>query len=507
MKHRWIVLLIVVALLAGGVQTAGAAPRPTIITFESSLESISVAEAEAGTTATTLSWVTAGVTEDYRLLLHTYILDKWQLVYTDESVPLPATGARTVTIKAPLSFSPPTFLLSIVERDSNTIVDQRTLTIPYAAVSDDPAITEFSTEAEGVDMAELAASQARITVAWAVENRPPTANLQFEQVFDDDTANSVELPRLNLWIPSSGEGPVAPIYREGAEAITLRLRVVDMVDGEVYAEETLELPVVDETGEDDAATPGDDGDDDEAVEPQPPVESGAIVSFTAAPGTVNPGAPVTLAWEVRGTGGVTVEQSVPNITPPTTVITAQSPKGSAEVFLPDYAAYSVTFTLWTANHTASESVTVNVHCPYTFFFGQADGCPAGPPFVAGVSYQEFESGFMIWRSDTNEIYVFYDDGAAAYFLEQDYAQLDPPDLDEMPPLDRQAPSSGFGKVWANAPGVRDKIGWALGEEQGYNTTFQRVAVTRIPRPEYVFFFTLPDGEVLGTGYGRWQIVG
>ena len=517
MKHRWVVLLVVVALLAGGLVTASAAPRPTIITFESSLESITVAEAEAGETTTTLSWVTAGVSEDYRLLLHSYVLDEWRLIYTEDSVPLPASGEREVTVTSPLNFGPPTFLLSIVGQGSNTIIDQRTLTIPYADADDAAAIADFSTEVEGVNMDALAASQAQIVVAWDVENRPPTANLEFYQVFDDGTANSVELPRVNLWIPSQGEGPVAPIYRESAEMVSLRLQVVDMVDGEIYAEETLELPVVGADDEDDADMPdegddsGDDGDrttpTEDPAEPQPPVESGEIVSFTAAPGTVNPGAPMTLAWEVQGTGGVTIEQSVPNMTQVEQVVSAQSPKGSAEIYLPDYAAYSVTYTLWTANRTASDTVTVGVHCPYTFFFGEADGCPSGQPFSVGVSYQNFEDGYMIWRSDTNEVYVFYDDGTAAYFLEQDYGQLDMPDLDEeMPPLDRDAPSSGFGKVWANAPGVRDKIGWALGDEQGYETTLQGVAQTRVPRPEYAFFITLPDGEVVGTGYGAWSVV-
>lgn len=503
MNKRLMAVLIVVALVVGGVQVAGAAPRPTIITFESSLESISVADAEAGETSTTLSWHTVGLTEEYRLLLHTYVLDKWELVYQDTSVPLEPTGARVVTVRHPLNFGPPTFLLSIVSRGTNTIVDQRTLTIPYTGAEDTPAITTFATEAEGVNGPQLASGQAQIMVSWAVENRPATANLVFEQVFEDETSNSVELPRLNLWIPSEGEGPVAPIFRENAENVMLQLRLVDMADGTVYAESALELPI---TEADQVEPPATEPPAEPPAEPQPPVESGEIVSFSATPATVNPGAAVTLAWEVRGTGGVVIEQTVPNMTQVTTVVNAQSPKGSAEVYLPDYAAYSVTFTLWTANRTASRDATVNVYCPYTFFFGVADGCPAGPPFTVGVTYQEFEGGYMVWRSDTNEIYVHYSDGAAAYFLEQDYGRLDMPEMEEMPPLDRVAPASGFGKVWANAPGVRAKLGWALSEEQGYDTTMQQVAPTRVPRPQFAFFITEPDGQVVGSGYGRWQVV-
>ena len=34
-----------------------------------------------------------------------------------------------------------------------------------------------------------------------------------------------------------------------------------------------------------------------------------------------------------------------------------------------------------------------------------------------AAYEEFEGGIMVWRGDTREIYVFYDDGTASYFLE------------------------------------------------------------------------------------------
>ncbi len=518
MKLRLMGIILIVVMVVSGVQWAGAAPRPTIITFESSLASIALADAEAGTQSTTLRWHTAGMTEGYRLLLHAYKLDRWQMVYSEASVPLEPSGSRVVTVQHPLNFAPPTFLLSIVSTATNTIVDQRIVTIPYAPAAGDAAITAFEVDADTVIEAEaLAASSVQIMVSWAVENRPPTANLVFEQVFEDDTTTSVELPRLELWIPSEGEGPVAPIYREGEDVVTLQVRLVDQVDGTVYAEETLELPLETDAGEDDGDDAGDEngadeddgddtGDDDSADEPQVPVEPGAIASFSATPDTVNPGAAVTLAWEINGTGGVTIQQLIPNISQAETVVTAQSPKGSAEVYLPDIALYSVTYRLTAASGTATEDVTVNVHCPYTFFFGSADGCPAGEARTVGVTYQEFENGYMLWRSDTNEIIVHYSDGTAAYFLEQDYAGLEMPELEEMPPLDRKAPGSGFGKVWANAPGVQAKLGWAVGEEIGYDTTFQRVAQTRSPRPEFAFFITLPDGRVAGSGYGAWRVM-
>jgi hypothetical protein len=323
-------------------------------------------------------------------------------------------------------------------------------------------------------------------------------------VLADGSAVSVELPRLNLWIPSQAQGPVAPIYEEGADKVTLRLRVMDMVAMSVLAEQSLDIPITGAVAAEPAA-----GGEGETPVPEPPTAPPAtsVVTFTATPTTINPGAAVTLTWEVQGTGGVTIEQSVPNVGVVSTVVNAQSPKGSAEVYLPDYAAYSVTFTLKTADGKSTAQAQVQVYCPYTFFFGQADGCPTGAAFTVGASYQPFENGSMVWRSDTNEIYVFYNDGTAAYFVERDYAGLPEAQVSEMPPLDREVPGSGFGKVWANAPGVRAKLGWALESEAGYTATIQGVALTRNPRPPFAFFITLPDGSVVGSGFGTWQKVG
>jgi hypothetical protein len=506
MKTKLVVLILITALL-GGVQITGAAPRPSIITFDSSLKSITLADAEAGETVTTVSWHTAGLTDEYRLRLHTYILDHWEPVFPADSVPLEADGTREVTVQHPLDFGPPTFLLSILHTQTNNIVDQRILTIPYdlSSVGTGPVIDTFQTDLESLDAAALENKTAQVLVSWSVSNRAPTSNLVVEQVLADGSAVSVELPRLNLWVPSMAQGPVAPVYEEGAATVTLRLRVVDMVTLSALAEKTLDLPVAGlETGE--PETGGESETQEPAAEPETAPPSTGVVTFTATPTMVNPGAAVTLTWEVQGTGGVTIEQSVPNIGAVSTVVSAQSPKGSAEVYLPGYAVYSVTYTLRTADGKSTAQAVVQVHCPYTFFFGQADGCPTGAAFDVGASYQSFENGYMIWRSDTNEIYVFYNDGTAAYFVEKDYAGLPEAQLQEMPPLDRQAPGSGFGKVWANAPGVREKLGWAVDSEVGYTAKIQGVALTRSPRPPFAFFITLPDGSVVGSGFGVWKTV-
>jgi len=508
-------LLVGAALMLGGAVPALAQPpQPAIIAFDSSLDALTLDEAEAGARTTELSWFTANMTEGYRLRLLTYRRGAWEPVFGEDSVPLEPSGSRVVTVQHPLTFAAPTYLLSIVDAQQR-VIDQRTLTIPYdaASVEGPPVIEYFAADVTVVDAAALASGSALVQVAWQVTRRAPGSNLVFEQVFEDGTAQSIELPRQYLWIASAGQGPVRPgLPQAPGNPIRLRLRVVDLISGNVYAEETIALGVIGfavrppETAPPVQPTPA------PAVPPGPASDGGQVVSFTASPPTVNPGAAVTLSWEVRGTGGVTITETVPNGGDPITVVNAQSPKGTATVYVPDRAAYSVDYTLFTAQG-AYLTRTVRVHCPYAFFFGEGDGCPSSPPVEIPAAYQPFEGGFMVWRGDTHEIYVFYQgapgdqSGAAGYFLASSYSTLPETPADgRVPPLDRFAPVQGFGKVWANAPGVRDRLGWALAPEMPVTLTVQQVALTRIPVPQFAIYLMLPDGEVIGTGGNRWQVV-
>lgn len=504
MKIKVFVLAMILTLvLGGGWQAASAAPHPVIVMFESSLKSITVTDAEAGSKTTTLTWNTAGMTDDYRLTLHTYILDGWKPVFSADSVPLELNGTREVTVQPSLTFSPPTFLLSIVNVKTNSVIDQRIAAIPYdTAQATPPAIDTFTSNVSNIDGTQLAAGQTQVTVSWSVSNRVPTSNLVFEQVFQNGNALSVELPRPYLWIPSTAAGPLAPIYPAGESQVTLRLRVVDVVTNKEYASKTLQLPIVNVP----AVIPATPVPVPTATPMPQPLPSSEIISFTANPTTVNPGAAVTLGWEVAGTGGITIQQTVPNTGGSQVVVTAQSPKGTAQVYLPDNAAYSVTYTLYPNSGTSSAQVQVLVYCPAAFFFGQGDGCPTTAPVDVPAVYQSFENGFAVAWQSTNEIDIFYSDGTASYFLQQDYAQYPDPVIAQAPPLERQSPGSVFLKVWGNAPDVQAKLGWALADPQTYQAHFQGVATTRDPRPEFVYYFTAPDGSVIGSGYNQWRKV-
>ena len=69
-------------------------------------------------------------------------------------------------------------------------------------------IESFTANTLAVEANALSQGAARVTVAWEVSDRLPASNLVFEQVFADESVASVELPRSNRWIPSTGEDPL-----------------------------------------------------------------------------------------------------------------------------------------------------------------------------------------------------------------------------------------------------------------------------------------------------------
>jgi hypothetical protein len=248
MKKLIIALFLILIVLAGGYGLAlmqiAANPLPTIVLFSSDLPSLTLAAAEAGATSVVLSWHVLSVAEPYQLHLDAYELNEWvSLLDADEE--MTPTGTRTLFVTHPINFGPPTYRLSVVDEEGR-VLDERTLIIPYEVEIEPefPSIEDFTTTAENVDVNALAQGTARIPVTWEVANRLPTANLVFEQVLEDETVTSVELPRPNMWVSSAGEGVVAPVSPQSASEVRLRLRVVDVISSQTYDEAELTLPIV-----------------------------------------------------------------------------------------------------------------------------------------------------------------------------------------------------------------------------------------------------------------------
>jgi len=100
------------------------------------------------------------------------------------------------------------------------------------------------------------------------------------------------------------------------------------------------------------------------------------------------------------------------------------------------------------------------------------GCPTANEQGVWMGEETFQGGYMFWRQDQNAIYVLYNDGTWASY--SDTWTSAEPEWDTMiyPPSGYYQPKRGFGKVWRNESGVRDKLQWATTEERGFFGTLQ-----------------------------------
>jgi LysM repeat protein len=124
--------------------------------------------------------------------------------------------------------------------------------------------------------------------------------------------------------------------------------------------------------------------------------------------------------------------------------------------------------------------------------------PTIPPssYTVHIAYQLFENGFMTWRSDTGDIWVYYgqSSGTTALYPAYVYGNLPENRLTIPVPANRYMPILGFGRVWANYAQVT-ALGWGLSQEQHFNSTFMLHATG--------FTFSLPDGSAINNSGGMW----
>jgi len=135
------------------------------------------------------------------------------------------------------------------------------------------------------------------------------------------------------------------------------------------------------------------------------------------------------------------------------------------------------------------------------------GCAVGsPPVTSAVNaaVQEFERGTMVWVDTTpGVIYVFYNTGNFQRFNDTYNANVDPVSGGETAPAGLIEPVRGFGKVWRNANGVRDGLGWALAAESGTNAVIQNFSTGRMlyVSPRSTTFIIINQGN---PEFGTWR---
>jgi hypothetical protein len=184
------------------------------------------------------------------------------------------------------------------------------------------------------------------------------------------------------------------------------------------------------------------------------------------------------------------------------------PTGSMDYKIPAESRNWEGFVLFVgeADRVAQATLQVTLRCPDTWFFSPpSDECPSSPPTLTDGAEQHFEHGLMLWIKAEDRICVLFDDGLQpAYKVLMDAWDEGQPESDPSiaPPAGLYQPVRGFGLVWREEPGVRNRLGWAVDQEVGYPTAIQRTS-----RPKYnVTYIRSLDGGVweLGPEGSEWR---
>jgi hypothetical protein len=105
---------------------------------------------------------------------------------------------------------------------------------------------------------------------------------------------------------------------------------------------------------------------------------------------------------------------------------------------------------------------------------------------------------MIWVQEQDSIYVLFDDGQSPKWsiFPDEWDEGEPEDDPSIiPPGGFYQPVRGFGLIWREEMGLRDRLGWAVDLESGYTTYVQRTS-----RPKYNDVFILALDEKV------WQLL-
>lgn len=93
-----------------------------------------------------------------------------------------------------------------------------------------------------------------------------------------------------------------------------------------------------------------------------------------------------------------------------------------------------------------------------------------------VAEQVFEHGRMFWIQPQGQIWVLFDDGTGKgqWSVYPDTFAEGEPETDPsiVPPEGMFQPERGFGKLWRNAEGVRDSLGYGVTPEFGYVSSYE-----------------------------------
>jgi hypothetical protein len=235
-----------------------------------------------------------------------------------------------------------------------------------------------------------------------------------------------------------------------------------------------------------------------------------IIFFRANLTEADPGDSIMLEWETTGAQFVSVYHLLASgqLGEPFWEV---EDRGSLTYAIQPTERNATRFVLFAGggSQTIQATVTVTLRCPDTWFFSPSpDICPAQAALESFAAEQTFERGVMIWLQAQGRIYVLFSDGDSPHWNAHTdiWGEGDPEDDPALqPPPGFYQPVRGFGLIWRDEPSVRDRLGWAVGPESGFNGAYQ---VTSRSKYNDLFLAALDGGVwMLKTERSGWEKLG
>jgi uncharacterized protein YkwD len=238
-----------------------------------------------------------------------------------------------------------------------------------------------------------------------------------------------------------------------------------------------------------------------------PVPPPLILQFEANVTHADPGDTITLTWQTADTLTTTLFHLLP--TGQFGQVWEVEEAGTLTHTISISARNESRFVLTAVNSGTTmvqADVTIKLACPHAWFFVPApDVCAQDAALLSTAAEQPFEQGIMFWVEESALIYVLFADEQQPQwqvFVDewQEGDPIDDPGLD--PPPGLYQPQRGFGLVWREQAQVRERLGWALSPETGYETAVQATSY-----PLYNHLYVLAADEQiwrLGPESSEWE---
>ena len=100
------------------------------------------------------------------------------------------------------------------------------------------------------------------------------------------------------------------------------------------------------------------------------------------------------------------------------------------------------------------------------------GCAVDKMQSGFLAEQPFERGHMLWREADQAVLVLLNDGTWHSYPDQWHEGMQEHSCEGSPPDSLLQPKRGFGLVWCEQNGVKERLGWAIDEEGGDISAWQ-----------------------------------